>query len=189
MMGTSPSAAATLPRLSPAQKSYRDNPKGFLERLQARAVSLPLDGYTAYPADALHAFVVAPPPRPDEATDGPPTGYLVFPLQGACSCPFYARQQGGEYLGEDRVVIPCKHLLGLSALVRATCQRRAREGDIHACCHLWQHWMITQSKRRRDRVEREKRVAAADKDHTREYGSSSTAVSGLRVSGKKGSDE
>lgn len=175
MVSASPSPAAL--RLSASQKSYRDNPNGFLERLQARAASLSQDGYTAYPADAPHAFVVAP----DGAKEGPPMGYLVFPLLGACSCPFYARQREGEYLGEDRVVIPCKHLLGLSALVRATCQRHAREGDIHSCCLLWQHWMITQSKKRRERLELEKQEAMRQLQHRRalRVSAATTAKKGL----------
>ena len=142
-------------RLSPSQKSYRDNPSGFLERLQARAESLAQDGYTAYPANAPHAFVVAP----DRPKGGEVAGYLVHPLCGTCSCPFYARQLQGEYLGEDETLVPCKHLTGLPALIRATCRRHANEGDIHACCRLWQHWMITQSKKRRLRLEREKAEA------------------------------
>ena len=154
MIGTSPSPTAA-PRLSPSQRSYRDNPNGFLERLYARAESLSVEGYTAYPTETPHAFVVAQ----EGAKDAPPMGYLVFPLDATCSCPFYARQSQGEFLGEDRVVIPCKHLLGLPLLVRATCKRHAREGDIHSCCQLWQHWMRTQSKKRRERLELEKQEA------------------------------
>lgn len=175
MVLASPSPAA--PRLSASQKSYRDNPNGFLERLYARAENLSGEGYTAYPTETPHAFVVA-----QGAKDAPPMGYLVFPLQATCSCPFYARQSQGEYLGEDRVVIPCKHLLGLPALVRATCQRYAREGDIHSCCQLWQHWMRTQSKKRRERLELEKQEALTQLQHRRALRVSATTTA------TKGSD-
>lgn len=142
--------------LSPSQKSYRDNPSGFLERLKARAEGLFHDGYTVYPGDTLHAFLVAY----HEAKGNRWVTYEVVPLLGSCTCPFYARQQDGEYLGDDETLVACKHLRGLAALIRATCKRHASEGNITDCCFLWQHWMVTLSHLRRERIEREKRMAS-----------------------------
>lgn len=154
------------PRLSPSQKAYRDNPDGFLARIKARAESLFQDGYTVSATDTLHAFVVAY----HAARDGQWVEYVVCPLQGTCSCPFQNRQLQGEYLGTDATLVTCKHLLGLSLLVRATCQTHAREGNISACCHLWQHWMITQAEKRRQRIAKEK-----DQERKQQHGSHNAA--------------
>ena len=156
------SVSDSVPRLSPSQKSYRDNPNGFLARIKARAESLFQDGYTASPADTLHSFVVAY----HAARDGQLVEYVVCPLQGICSCPFHARQLQGEYLGEsgDTTVLTCKHLMGLASLVRTTCQWHAREGNISACCHLWQHWMTTRATLRRARIAKEKEQERKQQD-------------------------
>ena len=45
------------PRLSSTQKAYREDPDGFVERLQARANSLYPDGYTVRPASEPHRFL------------------------------------------------------------------------------------------------------------------------------------
>jgi hypothetical protein len=134
-------------RLSPSQKAYRDNPQGFLERLGERAATLFEYGYRVYPGEDNHVFVVTNASRKEE------TQYRVNGLERTCDCPFFAWQQAGEYLGEDQTLIPCKHLLGLSGLVRKTRQELYQRGKVTAFCALSTHWMKHLSALRQERIQ------------------------------------
>ena len=136
------------PRLSSTQKAYREDPDGFVERLQARANSLYPDGYTVRPASEPHRFLVAH----TNPKDGTVTEYTVSAWEERCTCPFYARQAKGERLAEGGgPLLPCKHLLGLPALVRETWRQHARDGNVSALTALWRHWMVFVAARRRRR--------------------------------------
>ena len=140
------------PRLSSTQKAYREDPDGFVERLRARADSLFADGYTVRPASEPHRFLVAH----TNPKDGVVTEYAVDAEEERCPCPFYARQANGERLAaEGGPLLPCKHLVGLPALVRETWRRHAREGNVGALTALWRHWMVFVAARRRKRQEAE----------------------------------
>ena len=135
------------PRLSSTQKAYREDPGGFVERLGARANSLYPDGYTVRPASEPHRFLVAH----TNPRDGTVTEYTVSAGEERCTCPFYARQANGERLADGGPLLPCKHLLGLPALVRETWRQHARDGNIQALTDLWRHWMVFVAARRRRR--------------------------------------
>jgi len=135
------------PRLSSTQKAYREDPDGFVERLQARANSLYPDGYTVRPASEPHRFLVAH----TNPKDGLVTEYAVHAGEERCTCPFFMRQASGERLAENGPLLPCKHLLGLPALVRETWRQHARDGDVQALTDLWRHWMVFVAARRRRR--------------------------------------
>lgn len=136
-----PGQSSEAPRLSPSQLAFRKDPDGFLERLNARAKSLFQDGYSVRASGASHAFVVSH----TAPKDGKVSEYLVCPLQETCTCPFFARQAAGEHLGEDGALILCKHLLGLSELVRETRGKLASEKNLEALCALCRPWMETVS--------------------------------------------
>ena len=136
------------PRLSSTQKAYREDPDGFVQRLQARANSLYPDGYTVRPASEPHRFLVAH----TNPKDGLVTEYAVHAGEERCTCPFYARQANGERLAEGGgPLLACKHLLGLPALVRETWRQHARDGNVSALTALWRHWMVFVAARRRRR--------------------------------------
>ncbi len=135
------------PRLSSTQKAYREDPDGFVERLGARANSLYPDGYTVRPASEPHRFLVAH----TNPKDGLVTEYAVHAGQERCTCPFFMRQANGEHLAEGGPLVPCKHLVGLPALVRETWRQHARDGDVQALTDLWRHWMVFVAARRRRR--------------------------------------
>jgi len=152
------------PRLSSTQKAYREDPDGFLERLQARANSLYPDGYTVRPASEPHRFLVAH----TNPKDGVVTEYAVHAGEERCTCPFFARQANGERLADGGgPLLPCKHLVGLPALVRETWRQHARDGDVQALTDLWRHWMVFVAARRRHRqiaewTERRRQQSHAD---------------------------
>ena len=151
------------PRLSSTQKAYREDPDGFVERLQARANSLYPDGYTVRPGNEPHRFLVAH----TNPRDGTVTEYAVHAGEERCTCPFYARQANGERLAENGPLLPCKHLLGLPALVRETWRQHARDGNVQALTDLWRHWMVFVAARRRRRqvaewTERRRQQSHAD---------------------------
>ena len=136
------------PRLSSTQKAYREDPDGFVERLGARANSLYPDGYTVRPASEPHRFLVAH----TNPKDGTVTEYTVSAWEERCTCPFFMRQANGERLAEGGgPLLPCKHLVGLPALVRETWRQHARDGNVQALTDLWRHWMVFVAARRRRR--------------------------------------
>jgi hypothetical protein len=145
-------SSVTSPRLSSTQKAYREDPDGFLQRLQARAQSLFHDGYTVRPGNEPHQFRVAH----TNPKDGLVSEYVVHAGHQRCTCPFFARQaSSGERLAENGPLVPCKHLLGLPALVRDTWRKHARDGNAQALTDLWRHWMVFVAHRRRKRQEAE----------------------------------
>ena len=168
------------PRLSSTQRSYREDPDGFLARLEARAQTLFGDGYTVAPVrETAYAFRVSTPPD----GRGLVCRYDVNPEEGTCTCPFYARQAAkGEYLTDNGEIVACKHLRGLAALVRAMRRRHAKENDPNACGALWLHWMLYLAHRRRERMEREKRERQQERRREQErYGRLTLVVSTSRT--------
>lgn len=162
-----------LPRPSPSHTAYREDPEGFLERLDARAARLFEDGYRALPApsggDAAreqraqeqargpefspHAFLVTHSGRHGTVC------YRVDAWRQTCDCPFHARQRAGERLGEDdgeEGLIACKHLRGLPALVRKSRQELYRAGKVAAYCALSVHWLRFLAALRRQRIRKER---------------------------------
>lgn len=139
--------SSTVVRLYPSQRAYRQDPNGFLMRLSARAATLFESGYRVYPAGEPHTFVIVC----DGGTD--PPQYTIHATEQTCSCPFHAQQAAGEYLGEDTAIIPCKHVMGLSSLVRKTRRWLYQTGQVRAFCALSIHWMKHLSALRRARIQ------------------------------------
>lgn len=135
-------------RLSPSQKAYRTNPQGFLERLRERAATLFESGYRVEPGEETHRFQVVNSTRKEEIV------YQVDALACTCTCPFFAWQEAGEYLGEQAEIIACKHLQGFPTLVRKTRQELYRKGHVTAFCTLSMHWMKHLSALRQQRIRR-----------------------------------
>ena len=157
---------APLPSLS--QKAFGDDPHAFLARLEERANTLFESGYFAYPTDEAYCFAVVHHVKRAGATD---SEYFVRPVEGTCTCPFFARQELGEYLmppGEPSYLVACKHLRGLSLLVRKTRGWLYGTGQIRAFCALVSPWMRMLAHLRRGRIDREnngrdyKKIASGD---------------------------
>lgn len=143
-------------RLSSSQQSYRNDPQGFTERLQERADTLFENGYLVYPTDEIHCFAVVHEVANHSAREEKEyRQYLVRYLLFTCTCPFYERQVQGEYLTADQSIVACKHLLGLSGLMRKTRRWLSDTGQVPAYCALWSHWLKTLSAIRLMRVRRQ----------------------------------
>lgn len=141
-----------LPRLSPSQKAYQDDPVGFVDRLLERANNLFDSGYLVYPTDTPHLFLVT-----CEDKKGNVREYAVHALDGTCACAFYTRQAGGEYLTDDQTILACKHWQGLPLLVRRTRRWLFETEQLCSYCALWVHWMKTRAHIRRERIEIERK--------------------------------
>ena len=129
------------PTLSPSQKAFGEDPQGFLQRLEERAATLFESGYVVYPTNEAFCFAVVHHVIRAGATD---SEYFVRPLEGTCSCPFFMWQQKGDYLGEQGespTLVPCKHLRGLSLLVRKTRDWLYKTGQSRAYCALTVPWI------------------------------------------------
>ena len=109
--------------LTNTQAAYRFYNDRFMTGLQARAQNLWADGYRVmpleeedYPAVPTTKFLVY---KDDAAGDLPEdeAAYAVDPLGETCTCAFFVKQRT-EPLREDEGRVPCKHLLGLDALVK-----------------------------------------------------------------------
>lgn len=154
-----------------SQKAFWEDPHAFLARLEERATRLFESGYFAYPTDEPHCFSVVHHVKKTSAKD---SEYFVRPVEGTCTCPFFARQGTGEYLtramgeylpgavgenlgedGEQPYIVPCKHLRGLSLLVRKTRRWLYQTGQIRAFCALAVPWMRMLAHLRRERIRQE----------------------------------
>lgn len=136
-----------------SQKAFGNDPHGFLARLEERANTLFESGYFAYPTDEAYCFAVVHHVKRAGASD---SEYFVRPIEGTCTCPFFSRQELGEYLtapGEAPYLIPCKHLRGLSLLVKKTRGWLYSTGQIGAFCALVSPWMRMLAHLRRGRIE------------------------------------
>lgn len=123
------------PPLSASQRAYTFQREKFLAGIATRAERLADDGYTVEAGERCHEYLVTPP-----NTHIP---YLVNALRHTCTCCFYRRQMEGEPLAEDGLIVPCKHLRGLKALIRA--QYRRLQQEQRWCCYyrLRLHWLQT----------------------------------------------
>ena len=150
------------PMPSLSQKAFQEDPQGFLMRLEARAMTLFECGYFAYPTDEAYCFSVVHHAKKVGASD---SEYFVRPVEGTCTCPFFSRQEAGEYLfepGNEPYIVPCKHLRGLTLLVRKTRRWLYATGQIRAFCALVVPWMQMLSHLRRERIRQEKKIASGD---------------------------
>lgn len=150
-------------QLSASQKSYQSDPQGFLARLQQRAETLFENGYVVYTTETPHVFIVAGSGKDEKA-------YAVHAIEQTCDCLFFTRQLAGEYLTDDGSIVVCKHLQGLSLLVRKTRRWLHASGQIEQYCTLWTHWMKTMAAVRRQRIQE----AQSQKDRTNEGNSQET---------------
>lgn len=172
-----PDYDALLP--SPSQKAYWEDPFGFLTRLKERAMTLFESNYFAYPTDEPHCFSVVHHARRAGAKD---SEYFVRPVEGSCTCPFFTRQETGEYLteqGEVPYIVPCKHLQGLSLLMRKTRRWLYATGQIRAFCALVAPWMRTLAYLRRERI-REERAHSTDRAYDGSVACAVTIYQGVR---------
>jgi len=134
------------PRLSPSQRAYLFNREQFLQGLKERSESLFADGYRVAETNCPHRFVVYCPCKEGEKT------YFLDAISETCTCPFYTRQARGELIVEDGSILACKHLQGLSALVRHTRLAHFEEGYTGCGYRLWTHWIATLAERSRQRI-------------------------------------
>ena len=109
------------PPLSPSQRAYTFQRDKFLAGIEGRAARLYEDGYAVEPGERCHEFLITPP--------GITIPYVVNALRLTCTCCFYRRQIEGEPLTKNGTIVPCKHLQGLKALVRAE-RRRLQEEEL-----------------------------------------------------------
>lgn len=140
------------PALSPVQRSYRQEPSTFLASVHARAESLFARGYRAKAARLPGLFQVLPENPKRAERNGSPEGYLVHAVKGTCSCPFFAKQEQGEWLEEDGSLVACKHLIGLEKLVRETAADCRSVGDLHGFYRLAAQWMEVLAERYREGI-------------------------------------
>ena len=108
--------------LSNTQAAYRFYNERFMTGVQTRAQNLWADGYQVapleeedYPAVPTTKFLV----YKEDADDLPEdeAAYSVDPISETCTCAFFLKQKT-EPLREDEGRVPCKHLMGLEALVK-----------------------------------------------------------------------
>lgn len=133
--------------LSPLQAKFRSDPEGYFATLLDRAERLFENGYRADAAAMPHVFIV----RRGAGSSDPREGegrYLVHAIKQTCSCPFFERQ-AVEPLCHDKTRVPCKHLLGLEALVKLTAEERKATRDLHRYYRLVAHWMGVLAERHR----------------------------------------
>lgn len=136
--------------LSSLQRTFLNDPEGYMTTLLRRAERLFDQGYRAEAASVPHVFVVTRKKRP---ADTPEDGrYLVHAVQVTCTCPFFTRQ-AAEPLCHDGTPVPCKHLLGLQTLVRLTAEERKATRDLYAYYRLASHWMGVMAERHRTSIE------------------------------------
>ena len=93
-----------IPRLSPTQWAWTQNPTECLARLKERAANLFADGYDVTHLPAIGTFLVKQEGK---------QGYTVDIVNQTCTCPFFTK-------AEIPQCPTCKHLLGLAALVEET---------------------------------------------------------------------
>lgn len=129
------------PQLSATQRAYLFDRENFLARLQERANTLFENGYTVAPTAALCVFAVL------YDTPGGERSYLVNPVCGTCTCPFFTRQETEPLTNGPP--IPCKHLRGLKQLIRCTRERYQQEQSWGCYFRLRLHWIASIAEGRR----------------------------------------
>ena len=134
------------PPLSLSQRAYLFQRESFLTRIEERAARLGQDGYTVEPDCRPCCFVILPP------GENPP--YLVDALRQTCTCCFYRKQVQGEPLTKDGVIVACKHLRGLHALIRSECLQLKTEARWCCLYRLRAHWLITLAARAQEEQQR-----------------------------------
>lgn len=122
------------PHLSGSQRAYLFRRDPFLAGIRERAGTLFRDGYDVEATREPHVFRVLCPEK-----KGIRPAYLVEPVQGTCTCPFYSRQ-GTEPLTDDGTRVPCKHLAGLAGLVHAECRDHVKRRCLGRYYRLFVQW-------------------------------------------------
>lgn len=126
-------------RLKAAYLLDREN---FLARLERRGETLFEDGYTVVPDDRQGVYCVCRRDGNDART------YRVNPLDGTCTCPFFAWQEL-EPLSLEGEIVPCKHLRGLERLIARTLQLHREQEQFELYYSLAAHRAAAKAQCRR----------------------------------------